>query len=821
MLIVTLLTVTAGAANADEVSASLANGQLTTQAKVVASDTPSGSAVQFNSPTPDAAGFVHPGILVDQSQLDYAKSQLVSGAQPQTSTYAAMSTTLAADGQAFGSLTYTPHPAASLSCTGSVRTACQFMDDDAVAAYTQALMFYFGVDSSSGQHGANAIAIVNAWADTLHSVSGTQVVLETSWAGSMFARAAELMRYSYTPAAGQPVLDIPAITSMFDEFVALYNGPDGALGYASSNGNWELAGAEAKMSIGVFEDNRATFNDGVAVWRARVPAYIYESTDNPTTGLPIAPPHGLYDDPAKLTCFWLGSGTPTTSCNPPTAAAGFTFVNGMVQETCRDVSHVQLGLEALTNGAETARIQGVDLFGEQEKRIVDGYEFVAKYDNAFVNTGVWPTQPCAGRPGSHVGVSGNGTGGVGFRLGWEIAYNEFSNRLGVPMPQTAAFIAQSERPSPNKASQHMAWEALTHAGSVPAGCTQPDLRSGQATTVLSVPSDGTYRLWSRLKPAADGAASYLLSIDGACPVSIGSSLSAGAWNWVGQKPDGSDADFALTAGAHTLVLTGVTAGLSVDTVMLTDDPTCQPVGADATCGSTQVPPDSPAVTLTAPASGATAVGSVDLEAGAVDQTPIDHVEFSLDGSKIGSSSTAPYSFTWDSTSVANGTHQLKAVAVDTAGATGSSAITVIDVENPLTQPADTQPPTAPANVKLTATSPTTVQATWDPSTDDTGVTGYTVSRNGTAIGTVTSPSFTDITAQPATSYSYSVTASDAAGNVSAASGAVSVTTPVPPDTTAPTAPTALMATAVSPTQVNLVWNAATDNVGGYRLHGQS
>jgi len=76
----------------------------------------------------------------------------------------------------------------------------------------------------------------------------------------------------------------------------------------------------------------------------------------------------------------------------------------------------------------------------------------------------------------------------------------------------------------------------------------------------------------------------------------------------------------------------------------------------------------------------------------------------------------------------------------------------------------------------------------------------------------------DLTAS--TSYSYTVAAYDAAGNVSAQTSAVSATTSAAPDTAAPSIPADLTATAVSASQINLVWTASTDNVrlSGYKIY---
>jgi len=134
---------------------------------------------------------------------------------------------------------------------------------------------------------------------------------------------------------------------------------------------------------------------------------------------------------------------------------------------------------------------------------------------------------------------------------------------------------------------------------------------------------------------------------------------------------------------------------------------------------------------------------------------------------------------------------------------------------------DTTPPTAPTNLTGTAASATQVNLSWTASTDNVGVTGYEIFRNSLQIGTSPSSSYSDSTAQPSTTYSYYVKATDAAGNLSASSNTVSITTPT--DTTPPSAPTNLTATAASATHVSLSWTASTDNVGvtGYKIFRNS
>ncbi|TDD48745.1 hypothetical protein E1263_33080 [Kribbella antibiotica] len=89
---------------------------------------------------------------------------------------------------------------------------------------------------------------------------------------------------------------------------------------------------------------------------------------------------------------------------------------------------------------------------------------------------------------------------------------------------------------------------------------------------------------------------------------------------------------------------------------------------------------------------------------------------------------------------------------------------------------DTQAPTVPAGLAAGTVTATTAALTWSASTDNVGVTGYDVLRNGSPVGTATTTSYQDGGLAPNTSYSYSVRARDAAGNTSAAGAAVTVKT---------------------------------------------
>ena len=97
---------------------------------------------------------------------------------------------------------------------------------------------------------------------------------------------------------------------------------------------------------------------------------------------------------------------------------------------------------------------------------------------------------------------------------------------------------------------------------------------------------------------------------------------------------------------------------------------------------------------------------------------------------------------------------------------------------------DATAPTVPANLTSTGRTSTTVSLSWSASTDNVGVTGYTVSYGSTSVN-VAGTTATVTGLSPSTAYAFSVRAFDAAGNVSGASSSVTVTTDASGGATAP------------------------------------
>ncbi len=136
--------------------------------------------------------------------------------------------------------------------------------------------------------------------------------------------------------------------------------------------------------------------------------------------------------------------------------------------------------------------------------------------------------------------------------------------------------------------------------------------------------------------------------------------------------------------------------------------------------------------------------------------------------------------------------------------------------NFLVNPPDTAPPSTPGNLTGVSGSPTGAALSWNASTDNVGVAGYYVYRNGVNVATTASTIYQDTGLTGATTYPYYVVAFDLGGNVSPPSLTVNVTTQ---DLTPPTAPPSVTATATTTTQINVTWAAATDDlaIGSYRV----
>ncbi|HEY7655679.1 MAG TPA: Ig-like domain-containing protein [Burkholderiales bacterium] len=174
----------------------------------------------------------------------------------------------------------------------------------------------------------------------------------------------------------------------------------------------------------------------------------------------------------------------------------------------------------------------------------------------------------------------------------------------------------------------------------------------------------------------------------------------------------------------------------------------------------------PTVSITAPANGATISGTISVTAQASDDRGVAGVRFRLNGANLGAEDTsAPYSVSWNTAGVADGSHTLTAIARDAAGNTRTSAPVTVTVSN---GPApDTTPPTvsitSPAN-DATVSGTITVKAS---ASDNIGVVGVQILLDGVvrAVDTIAPYSVSwDTTTAGDGSHTLTAVAHDAAGN---------------------------------------------------------
>jgi chitodextrinase len=142
-------------------------------------------------------------------------------------------------------------------------------------------------------------------------------------------------------------------------------------------------------------------------------------------------------------------------------------------------------------------------------------------------------------------------------------------------------------------------------------------------------------------------------------------------------------------------------------------------------------------------------------------------------------------------------------------------------------PGDNQPPTAPSALTATRITDTTVTVSWGSSTDNIGVGLYEVLSITPSGNTViaTRPmhppwpnNVLDVTRlTPGTTYTFAMRAADDAGNYSALSAPVTVTTrPAGPDVSPPNTPGTPVASNLGPRGVTLTWAPASDDSGAPR-----
>ncbi|BAJ26145.1 MULTISPECIES: alginate lyase family protein [Kitasatospora] len=480
------------------------------------------------------AAFTHPGVLLGKSQLDLIRTRVNGGVEPQKSAWSQL---LASP---YASSSYTPHPRSTVECGSSSNPdyGCSDEREDAIAAYTDALAWYVTGNSS---YAKKAIQIMDAWSGTITTHTNTNAPLQTGWAGTVWSESAEIVKYTYSGGWSN--------SARFDTMLRNVYLPVVIQGAPDKNGNWELIMMDAAVGIAVHLDDATSYNKAMSIFTGRVPAYVYTTSDG---SQPAYPPRSSINTTSELVSYWFGQST---------------FVNGLAQETCRDFGHTGWGLDAISHVAETARLQGTDLWSQLATRMRSTYEFHAGYDNGASV----PSSLCGGSVSLGVGPV------------TEIAYSALHNRLGLSLANTQKYTLAHR---PEGTDDHwIAWETLTHGDTgTPAAANDFSLALSPASGSVSAGSPATAAVSTATTSGT--AQSVTLTATG-LPAGASASFSPASVN------SGSGSTLTVTttastpAGTYPITVKGTAASGTHSatytlTVTTTSTGTCQPAWNPAT-----------------------------------------------------------------------------------------------------------------------------------------------------------------------------------------------------------------------------------------------
>jgi subtilisin family serine protease len=219
----------------------------------------------------------------------------------------------------------------------------------------------------------------------------------------------------------------------------------------------------------------------------------------------------------------------------------------------------------------------------------------------------------------------------------------------------------------------------------------------------------------------------------------------------------------------------------------------------------------PAVQITAPASGSVLSGDVVIDVSASDTVGVARVELYLNGTGVATNASAPAAFSWNTLAYANGSYTLKALAYDTVGNVGTSALIPITVQN-----ADTVAPIATIAAPANGSTVSGAVSVSINATDNVAVAKVEWYLDGVLAGTSASPApvFSWATTNAANgSHTLQAKAYDAAGNTGTSGLATVTVQNAVPDTRPPTVKITSPTNGATLGKTTSVSVVASDNVG--------
>jgi len=274
----------------------------------------------------------------------------------------------------------------------------QQLTHDAEAAYGSALRWRIAADAP---HARKAIEILNAWTTTLRRIdTRDDGPLSTSYAWPSMIYAAELIRSSSAP---WPREEQARFSRLLRDIVW----PATAKAVDKDNGNnWRSFGLLCRLAIAIFLDDRPRFDIVVPEIARQIPHYIY--------------------------------------------------ADGQSLETPRDLWHVQMGIAPLIAAAEIAWHQGVDLYSVDDNRLLTGVEWHVPF--VLGDTAGWPAR-FSSTESKYTGTGKPVSAGEIWPF-YEMVYNHYHRRMGLPAPNTWRLLSSGGRPEGWERTG--GWGTLTH-----------------------------------------------------------------------------------------------------------------------------------------------------------------------------------------------------------------------------------------------------------------------------------------------------------------------------------------------------------------------
>jgi Alginate lyase len=366
--------------------------------------------------------FRHPGALNNLAELYRIRDKIAAGDEPWKSAFEKMQQS------PYARRDYAAHP---ISVVGKGPTEANEVRD-AVAAYTQVLLWVFTHDE---WHAEKAAQLLDAWSSTALSFEGLNWYLDPAWASVPLVEAGEILRATYPAWQGAPRL----ARQFNDLFLPILHN-------RLALGNRELAVCNALVAIGVFNDDRAAFYEGINHWLSYVPSYFYIKEDGAeprrTNYFETSPSDQFLEQldahhrPAGWTSWmqlaqslknqgddrtWVVKPADELWKHPGAYLPGYTPETGG-----RDLAHTESAFVSAVNVAEIAWHQGIDIYSFAAPRLAVFMETMAAIR--------------LGDPISTAAYGGKLDLGNGLTPTYEVAYNHLHNVLGIDLPRTRELI---------------------------------------------------------------------------------------------------------------------------------------------------------------------------------------------------------------------------------------------------------------------------------------------------------------------------------------------------------------------------------------------